>query len=341
MNRSAVIFSILFSVLVFLAPADREATANLLPKMRISVENTASHFQTQAVERFAEQLKTALDGRIDVHFFSNARMFRDVDVIRALGQGKVEMAVPGTWHITRYVPDVGVFLLPVFYGRSAQDIYSILDSPMGKDLNARIEKALNFKVIGGWIDLGYAHLFGIHRQIRQHEDISGLRIRVAGGIANKLRIQGLGGNPMIIPWPDLPEHIQQGRVDAVLTTYETVQSAKLWEMGVTSVFEDRQYFPQYIPLMRNSFWNRLPNEIQEIIMDTWKKNIDDSRTLAADSQQQAKAQLIENKVSVFVPEPEQMETWRNRLLPLQDGFVDQLGIDPVLFRQIEQVLSEQ
>jgi TRAP-type C4-dicarboxylate transport system substrate-binding protein len=339
MNRSAVILLVLFSVLVFAGAADREAAANLVPGMRISVENTASHFQTRAVERFAKQLKTALDGRIEVQFFSNARMFRDADVIRALGQAKVEMAVPGTWHVTRYVPDVGVFLLPVFYGRKARDIYKILDSPMGKDLNARIETTLNFKVIGGWIDLGHAHLFGIHRQIRQHEDISGLRVRVAGGIANKLRIQGLGGDPMIIPWPDLPEHIRQGRVDAVLTTYETIQSAALWKMGVTSVFEDRQYFPQYIPLMRNSFWNRLSDEIQKIIMDTWEKNINDSRTLAAASQQQARAQLIEHKVVVSVPEPEQMETWRNRLLPLQDGFVEQLGIDPALVRLIEQGLS--
>jgi TRAP-type C4-dicarboxylate transport system substrate-binding protein len=341
MNRSAVIFFVMFSILVFPGPANPGAAGELLPKMRISVENTTSHFQTRAVERFAKQLKTALDGRIEVQFFPNARMFRDADVIGALGQGKVEMAVPGTWHVTRYVPDVGVFLLPVFYGRSARDIYSILDSPMGKDLNGRIETTLNFKVIGAWIDLGHAHLFGIHRQIRQHEDISGLRVRVAGGIANKLRIQGLGGDPMIIPWPDLPEQIQQGRVDAVLTTYETVQSAKMWEMGVTSVFEDRQYFPQYIPLMRNSFWNRLPDEIKKIIMDTWEKNIDDSRTLAAASQQQAKAQLVEHKVVVSVPAPEQMETWRNRLRPLQHGFVEQLGIDPALVRQIEQGLSGQ
>lgn len=122
-------------------------------------------------------MKTALDGQIDVQFFSNARLFRDADVIRALGRGAVEMAVPGTWHVTRYVPDVGVFQLPVFYGRRAQDIYSILDSPLGKNLNARIEKTLNFKVIGGWIDLGYAHLFGIRQQIRQHEDIEGLKVR--------------------------------------------------------------------------------------------------------------------------------------------------------------------
>jgi C4-dicarboxylate-binding protein DctP len=317
------------------------AAATPLPEMRISVENTASHFQTWAVERFAQQLKTALDGQIDVQFFSNARLFRDADVIRALGRGAVEMAVPGTWHVTRYVPDVGVFQLPVFYGRRAQDIYSILDSPLGKNLNARIEKTLNFKVIGGWIDLGYAHLFGIRQQIRQHEDIEGLKVRVAGGLANKLRIQRLGGDPVIIPWPDLPDHISRGRVDAVLTTYETIKSAQMWDMGVTSVFEDRQYFPQYVPLIRNSFWKRLPEDIQQVIMDLWENNIDDSRNLAADSQHQAKSRLMEEKVMVYKPLPTQMDAWRSRLLPLQDGFVKQLGIDPDLVRQVTRELERQ
>jgi TRAP-type C4-dicarboxylate transport system substrate-binding protein len=144
-------------------------------------------------------VETGLDGRIDVQFFSGARLFRDADVIQALGRGTVEMAVPGTWHVTRYVPDVGVFLLPVFYGGRAEEIYRILEGPAGTELDKRIESTLNVKVIGGWIDLGHAHLFGIHRQIRRHEDIEGLKVRVAGGLANKLRIQGLGGDPVTFP----------------------------------------------------------------------------------------------------------------------------------------------
>jgi C4-dicarboxylate-binding protein DctP len=339
MNRFIVIIMALG--LLGIGSGTMEAAATPLPQMRISVENTASHFQTRAVERFAQQLKTALDKRIDVQFFSGARLFRDADVIQALGRGMVEMAVPGTWHVTRYVPDVGVFLLPVFYGGRAEEIYRILDGQVGRKLDKRIESTLNVKVVGGWIDLGHAHLFGIHRQIRRYEDIEGLKVRVAGGLANKLRIQGLGGDPVIIPWPDLPDHISRDRVDAVLTTYETVKSAHMWDMGVTSVFEDRQYFPQYIPLIRNSFWKRLPQDIQQRIMDLWEENIDDSRNLAAASQKQAKERLMKEKVMVYEPLPEQMAAWRNRLLPLQQGFVKQLGIDPELVRKIIQELERQ
>lgn len=51
--------------------------------------------------------------------------------------------------------------------------------------------------------------------------------------------------------------------------------------------------------------------------------------------------MMEEKVMVYKPLPEQMDAWQNRLLPLQDGFVKQLGIDPELVREITQELERQ
>ena len=314
------------------------ASGATLPKMRISVENSESHVQTRAVSRFVQDITEKLAGKVDVQFFSNARLFRDRDIVQALAQGKVEMAVPGTWHVTQFEPDVGIFLLPVFYGRSAQANYAVLDSDIGAHINQGIEKNLQVKVLGRWIDLGHAHLFGVHRKIAHHKEIKDLRVRVAGGLANKLRIEALGGVPAIIPWPDLPEYMQLGRVDAVLTSYETIRSAKLWEKGVQSAFEDREYFPQYIPLIRLSFWNKLTPAIQQVLIDAWEKGVDDARQQAADAQARAKATLIRHGVKVAVPNIQALEKQRDQLLSQQADFVQELHIDPGLVRQIDKVL---
>ncbi len=310
-----------------------------LPKMRISVENSESHVQTRAVKRFAQDVTKKLAGQIDVRFFSNARLFRDRDIIQALAQGKVEMAVPGTWHVTQFEPNVGIFLLPVFYGRAARANYAVLDSPIGARINEGIEKNLQVKVLGRWIDLGHADLLGVHRKINRHEDIEGLRVRVAGGLANKLRIEALGGVPAIIPWPDLPEYMQLGRVDAVLTSYETVRSAELWKKGVQSAFEDREYFPQYIPLIRMSFWNKLTPPVHQVLINAWEEHVDGARLLAADAQTRAKETLVQHGVKIVVPGIQELEKRRNQLLPLQPDFVQELHINPELVRQIDKVLT--
>ena len=72
------------------------APAQVIPIMRISVENTETHFQTKAVKRFADDIREKLKGRIDVQFFSNARLLRDSDVIQALGQGLKDRS-PAEW----------------------------------------------------------------------------------------------------------------------------------------------------------------------------------------------------------------------------------------------------
>ena len=124
-------------------------------------------------------------------------------------------------------------------------------------------------MVGRWLELGYAHVFGVNRQINTHQKLAGIRIRVAGGMANQYRMEAFGGIVTIIAWPDLPEYMQQKKVDAVLTSYETIRSARLWEKGIQSVFEDKEYFAQYVPLIRQSFWQRLPARIQDIIRTTW------------------------------------------------------------------------
>jgi len=335
MNRYVLIVMAL-SVITWTACA----WAQTLPLMRISVENNDRHVQTQAVKRYADEIRKKLRGRIDVQFFSDARLFRDRDILQAMAQGRVEMGVPGTWHVARFEPNVQIFLLPAFYGRPAQAIYRAVDGAVGQTIADRLEKNLRLKVVGKWIDLGYAHLFSVNKKISRQEDIEGLRVRVAGGEANKLRIEAMGGRARIIPWPDLPQYLQQCRVDATLTSYETVESARLWKIGIKYAFEDQEYFPQYIPLVRLSFWNKLSDDTRHILTSTWEKYVDTARRDAAESQRKAKEILVENGVDVTRPDPVKMEVWRQKMLSRQDEFVKILNIDPELVHQIMKIFKQ-
>lgn len=325
MNRP--VFAFVLLALFLAAPAAASETP-LRPTMRISVENTDRHVQTRFVRRFAEILAEAAEDRLDVRFHADARLYRDSDVIYALGRGRIEMAVPGTWHVSRAVPEVGVFLLPTFYGRPPELNRRLLAGPLGLALNERIEERLNVRIPGSWFDLGHAHLFAVGKPILRHEDIAGLRIRVAGGPANARRIEAFGGRPAVIPWPDLPAWLDRGAVDGVLTTPATVVSARLWERGVSSVFLDRQYFPQYVPMIARPFWDRLAPDLRETIVRIWEPLAEEQRAAAAEDQEEALRTLAAHGVRLFRPAPEVLELWRKRLLPFEDSMAEELGIHP-------------
>ncbi len=310
-----------------------------LPVMRISVENTDSHTQTISVQAFVHRLQERTEGKLDVQFFSAASLARDNDAVRAMALGNIEMAVPGTWHIDSLVPEVGLFLLPAFYGTDAETVYQVLESRIGNEIIGLIEDDLFVKIPGRWIDLGHAHLFSSHRRIRSYQDIIGMRIRVAGGYANEARISALGGQPTTIAWADLPARLDQRVVGGVLTSYESVRSAALWNHGLSYVFEDRQYFAQYIPMISIKFWDTLTPGLQQIIIDTWEEGVDEARRHAAQSQEQARNILMQKGIVITVPGEGEIEAMQQNLLVHQSAIADSLSIPKKMVDDVMLLLS--
>ncbi len=308
--------------------------------LRISTENTPAHVQTQALERFAERLETASKGKIDVEFYHSAQLFRDRNVISALAAGKVEMAVPGTWQLDRFVPDMGVYMLPLFYGRSVEEHHRVRDGELGAEVSRRIARDLGVHVPGRWMDLGHAHLFFTDKQVRSHEDLAGLSIRVPGGVANKARLEAFGAEPRVIAWPDLPQALRDNSVDGMLTTHETVRSAKLWESGVRYVFEDMEYFAQYVPLINGRFWDGLPDDLKAVVDTTWDEVVDQERQDAKAAQNEARSTLVAHGVSIATPDARALAKWRSIARQQEADIVQQVGIDPQLVVQAENELDK-
>jgi TRAP-type C4-dicarboxylate transport system substrate-binding protein len=300
------------------------------PVFRISLENNPQHVQVKAVQRFADSLARRTAGALRVEVYPDGRLFRDRDVVSALVDGKVEMAVPGTWQLDRYEPAVGIYLLPPFYGRERSFVYQVASSPLGREIEARLARSTGAVVLGRWIDLGPVHLLSVRRPITRTEDIAGMRVRIAGGVVNELRLRALGASPLLIAWTDLPARITQGAVDGVLTSFETVASARLWEAGVRYAFEDSEYFGQYVPLVSPSFWARCSETLRDAIRASWDEHVDEARDAAAEAQREARAMLLAHGVRIVTPSEQDLAALRGRLAQQQAEMVRQLGVDATL-----------
>ncbi len=316
-----------------------EAAADESLLFRISTENTLSHVQTQTILRFAEEVERLVGPTLSVSVHHSAELFRGRDVAAGIMRDQVEMAVPGTWQLDRYVADIGVFLLPAFYGRQRSEIDRVRDGFIGQRINEQVATALGVHVLGRWIDLGHAHLYTVDRPISRHEEIASFRLRVAGGQANAMRIEAFGAEAVTIPWPDLPNALASGQIDGLLTSHASIASARLWEAGVAYAFEDREYFPQYVPLVSARFWERLPEDVQSVLTSSWEDVVEEARADAALAQEEARLRLAAEGVEIVVPSEEQLLTWRGRLMHIQPDLVQSLGIDPDLVASAEEILS--
>jgi C4-dicarboxylate-binding protein DctP len=310
------------------------AAAEAPLKLRASVDTSATHGRTIAVADYLKKLQEASGGRLETELFHSGQLFRDRDVAKALRQGSAEMAVPGTWVLTGFVPDTDVFQLPALYGQSAEVVHRVIDGPPGQAINKELEEKLGVRVLGPWLDLGYQNVYSTSKPLNDFADMAGMKIRNSGGAGQFARAKFFNSQPNMTAWPDVPLALSQGTFDGLSSTNESLASAKLWESGVKYGFEDHSFMGEYIPMVSETFWKKLPPDLQKLMVDLWRDNIGAYRKNMDDAQKEARHLLEQHGVKFVDPSPEQLAEVRAKMLPLQDGISKELRITPALVTQI-------
>lgn len=306
--------------------------------IRISLDTNATHFRTRQVQRFAEALNQASGGEIAAEVFHSAQLYRDRDVGRALRQGAVEMAVPGTWTLAGVDPSIDYASHPATMGQSAEKMHMLSDGPIGAEVGRRTADQLRSQVVGRWLDLGPS-ASGSVNEISQFSDFQNAKIRVAGGAGQTLRAEHLGAIPSTIPWADVPLAMSQGVFDIIFSSASSLASAQLWETGMRGIFLDDQVFAQYVPLVSDAFLSTLSTQQQDLIYATWEASIDDFRAESVREQAQDVERLVQAGVIVHRPEADDLEATRAMLLERSAEVVAATAIDPEIADQVVEALG--
>lgn len=299
------------------------AAAQLL---RISLDTGPNHLRTHVVRSFAERLEAALPQRFNVRLFDSGQLYSDRDVIKALMWGDIDLALPTALYVARFEPAAHVTSLPMFYGQPREILNSVLDGPLGAAVTEQVEARLPVKVLAPNLDLGYINVFSTHRPLASPADLAGLKVRVPGGAAALRMFRLQGASPIAIPWSDVPLGLSQGNIDAVATSFETLQSGSLWEVGVRYGLVERSMFMQYMPLVRREFWEGLNPDTRERFVRVWQETMVDARELAMQRQTRAEKIATDHGVQIRSVSEAEARSERERLLQFEPRLVEQLRV---------------
>ncbi len=308
-------------------------------RLRCSLDTAPSHLRNVGIIDFLAKLEAASGGRIKTELFQSGQLFPDLNVTKALVQGQVEMAAPGIWTLTGFVPDADMVQLPVFYGRTTDEVRKVIQGKSGARLNQELEQKLKVHLLGDWIELGYQNSYTSKKEIFTTDDFKGLKIRSPGGAGNAWRLRFLGAIPNTTAWPDVPLSLSQGTFDGLISTNMSLVAAKLWEAGVRYAFEDHQFCGAYIPMMSGSFWARLPADLQKTVTDIWAANIPTYSANVLQAQREARAILETNGVKFHDPKPEATAALRAAMMARQDEAAAEIKVSPEMVKLVMQDLG--
>ncbi|MBV8913606.1 MAG: TRAP transporter substrate-binding protein DctP [Acetobacteraceae bacterium] len=319
---------------VALAPYIRRARADAPLQLRCSLDTAPAHGRNVSVADFLKKFEAASDGAVKTELFSSGQLFPDLDVGKALIQGQVEMACPGSWTISGIVPNAELFQLPALYGRNLSAVHRVVDGAAGQIVVGDVKQRLRSQVLGKWLTLGYENLYSTSHPLNSVADVKGLKVRSPGGAGNSSRIRFLGGIPNTTAWPAVPLALSQGTFDALISTDESLVSAKLYEAGVRYSLADREFVGEYIPMVSLTFWNKLPPELQKKMGDIWEENIGTYRGNMQKRQEDARQILIEHGVKIVDPPEPEIADLRSRMMAHQDEVAKELKVSPEIVRLV-------
>jgi C4-dicarboxylate-binding protein DctP len=308
-------------------------------RLRCSLDTAPSHGRNISIKDYLGKVEAASGGRIKAEVFESGQLFPDLQVSKALIQGQVEMAVPGSWTITGIVPDADFFQLPVLYGRSIEIVHRVTDGKPGQLLNKEIEQKLRSHVIGPWLDLGFQNWYSATKPLNSVADLRGMKIRNSGGAGQAWRARFFGAIPNTTAWPAVPLALSQGTFDGLCSTNESLASAQLWDAGVKYALEDHQFIGEYIPMISLAFWNKLPPDLQKLFTDIWAQNIPAYRAHMAELQNNARQTLEAHGVKFVDPTPEQIAEERQKMMPEQDQVAKESKISPEMVKLVMDEIS--
>jgi len=154
-----------------------------------------------------------------------------------------------------------------------------------------------------------------------------LRVKFAGGFANTTA------------WPNVPLSLSQGTFDALISSDESVNSAKLWEAGVKFSYVDNQFLAQYIPMVSNATWEKLSKAHQTLMTDLWASHIDGYDKGSIASQARARGILEKNGVTFHDASASELSTTRKAMIEAASSLIKDAKLSPELVKLVKEAVG--
>lgn len=246
---------------------------------------------TAGIDQWSEMVAEETNGELQITVFPAGQLGGEREIMEALQVGTLEMAV--TAFTGKDLFDS--FFLPFMF-QDTEHMWNVLRGPIGEDFNQRYLDDTGIRV------LGYAYrsprLLTANKEIKSPEDVQGMKIRVPEMAPYIATWEALGADPTPMAFPEVFSGLQQGVIDGQENPVELIRSSSFHEVQDYLILTEhvRAFFQAFI---NEGFWETLPEDIQQVVTDTWDVVADDIQAEAEAMQEESIKWLEEQGMTVI------------------------------------------
>ena len=248
--------------------APTEQTVN----MRLSHGLAEDHAVHIAMTAWAEEVKTASNGTLNIEVFPNGTLGNETDSIAQIQAGALDMAKVSASVLGNFKNEWNVVSVPYVFN-DQEHYYSVMDGEIAQDLYALTE-ADGFMGLT-WLDSGARSFYTAKTPIRTPADLTGLKIRTMDSQMAIDMMNALGGSATVMGYSEIYTGMQQGVVDGAENNVTALRDHS--DVAGYYCFDGHTRIPDVI-VIATSTWNKLSDNQKTILKDTAKAMTEDYKT---------------------------------------------------------------
>jgi tripartite ATP-independent transporter DctP family solute receptor len=220
-----------------------------------------------AAEYFAKNVAERTKGRVQIQVFPGEQLGPGKDINEMIRQGANVMNITDPGYLSDFVPDIGVLNGPYLVA-GPKDYEKLLASDWYKCVEAKLAQA-GIKLVMANGFFGQRHMIA-DKPIRRPEDAAGLTVRVPPNTMWVETFKAMGARPTTVQWSEVYNALQQNVVAAAEAPLASLWGSKLHETRKTISMTG--HFTAFVMWPMNvNFFNRLPKDVQQVLLEEGRK----------------------------------------------------------------------
>ncbi len=275
--------------------------------------------ETDLVQGWAEALNEASDGRIELTSYHSGTLIAAADIYGGVVAGTADIGLSAFFYTRGRFPVLEVFELPGIVYESSYAASKVAWEGI-KELNPEEIQDTELMFV---LATGPGDLFTTE-PVRNLEELEGKKIRAAGLSAETLPL--LGAIPEAMSMDEAYEALQRGLVDGNLAPVEVLQG---WGHGEVTDYLTKTpflYNALFFVTMNQERWDELPEDLQAVFLEVNERFHEEVAAGLWDEQNERALEwaVEETGQEVFTLSDEEAERWIERVLPLQEEFIEKM-----------------
>lgn len=243
---------------------------------------------------FADEIAKRTNGRYKVDQYPNSALGGEVEMLKGVQLGTIDLAFITGAPLPNFLPEVGVFNIPFLF-RDLTHAHAVLDGPIGQSY---LEKFRGKDLVAlAWGENGMRHITNSKHDIRTPEDLKGLKLRLPQSDVMLVGFKALGADVNPLPFPQLYGALQSGQFDGQENPIATIQSSKFNQVQKYLTLTGHVYDPGII-FMSVDIFEELSAQDKNAFLQAARLAGDASRKFAAAAEAKGVAELSQGGMQV-------------------------------------------